>query len=67
MNMMHFDSINLQSVSLIAATWLCIFVLYLLNITLILRTNRRKMNKLHDRIAGIEQWLAAFYAFWKEE
>jgi len=65
--MTHFDSINLHSVSALAGVWLCIFVLYLFNVTSLLRRSRIKMNKLHDRVAGIEQWLAVFYEHMKEE
>lgn len=65
--MTHFDSINIHSVSALAGVWLCIFVLYLFNVTSLLRRSRAKMNKLHDRMAGIEQWLTVFYEHMKEK
>jgi hypothetical protein len=63
----HFDSINLHSVSIIAALWLLIFVLYMLNGMLLLRKNRVKLNKLHDRVRSMEHWCTEIYAYWMKD
>jgi hypothetical protein len=65
--MTHFDSVNLHTVSAIAALWLVIFVLYLLNGTLLLRKNRVKLNKLHDRVRAMEHWCTEIYAYWTKD